>query len=356
MVAGGLQPLAALHLAFAVGVLPLILAAMLHFVPVLTRTGELEKHIRLIPDLAQITGVLVVAALQGGIPHHSLYLAAAIDMALALWLIQWMWQRSQSALGSPHPGWRWYAAAIFCLLCALLAILLQGLFPGAWLPLRHLHLHLNTLGLVGMAALGTLPVLLPTTLGQADPGAARWLRLRLMQVFAGVVMLALGSAVAWPLSVFGAAMVLIAVLRLLLHWRNSFGIARLCQDGASFSLLSASVAFLLLLISGVVHGGGFTSAHNTLSAWLAGFLAPLLTGALAQLLPVWRWPGPQTPARHEMRRLLVAGAHWRVACFLGSALSLLFGLNQWGAGFLLVGVSGFALALLRAVRVSRSTG
>ena len=34
------SPLAVAHLAFAVGIVPLIFAAMSHFVPVLTRTGD----------------------------------------------------------------------------------------------------------------------------------------------------------------------------------------------------------------------------------------------------------------------------------------------------------------------------
>lgn len=38
--AGQGAPVALAHLAFAVGVLPLIFAAMIHFVPVLTRSGD----------------------------------------------------------------------------------------------------------------------------------------------------------------------------------------------------------------------------------------------------------------------------------------------------------------------------
>ena len=82
---------------------------------------------------------------------------------------------------------------------ALLAAILIGLFPAYWRALRLFHLHLNTIGLVGLAALGTLPVLLPTALGKPDPEAAGWLRRRLWLVAGGALVIASGTAILWPL-------------------------------------------------------------------------------------------------------------------------------------------------------------
>ena len=48
------SPLAVAHLAFAVGIVPLILAAMSHFVPVLTRTGDPGRGITYLPIAAQL--------------------------------------------------------------------------------------------------------------------------------------------------------------------------------------------------------------------------------------------------------------------------------------------------------------
>ena len=127
-----------------------------------------------------------------------LYPAAAVDLVLAAILLNWIAARARAALGSPHPGWRWYGAALGCLMLALLSALLIPLWPQYWKALRIFHLHLNTLGLIGLAALGTLPVLLPTALGKPDPEAASWLRRRLWLVAGGALVVATGAAVIWP--------------------------------------------------------------------------------------------------------------------------------------------------------------
>ena len=168
------SPLAVAHLAFAVGIVPLIFAAMMHFVPVLTRTGEPGKSLAKLPSAVQATGLVAIAAMQGWLPYWLVYLAAAVDLVFAAILLQWIALRVRATLGDPHPGWRWYATALGCLMMALSAIVLIPVWPTYWHALRIFHLHLNTLGLIGLAALGTLPVLLPTALGLADPQASGW--------------------------------------------------------------------------------------------------------------------------------------------------------------------------------------
>jgi hypothetical protein len=95
LAAGGYgAPAAIAHLAFAVGILPLILAAMTHFVPVLTRTGEPAPGIRHIPHAAQAAGLLAVGAMQGLLPPWALHLAALGDLALAVTLLGWIGARA----------------------------------------------------------------------------------------------------------------------------------------------------------------------------------------------------------------------------------------------------------------------
>ena len=98
---------------------------------------------------------------------------------------------------------------------ALLAAIFIDIWPAYWKPLRLFHLHLNTIGLVGLAALGTLPVLMPTALGKPDPDAAGWLRRRLWLVASGALIVATGAAIVWEFAVPGAALVLVAALGLL---------------------------------------------------------------------------------------------------------------------------------------------
>lgn len=353
--AGWGSPLAVVHLAFAVGIVPLIFAAMSHFVPVLTRTGDPQHWIRRLPLLAQTAGLIAVAAMQGLLPYWLLHLAAAADLILAAVLLNWIAGRARAALGTPHPGWRWYGAALGCLMLALLAVLLIAVSPNDWRALRLFHLHLNTIGLLGLAALGTLPVLLPTVIGQPDPEAAGWLRRRLWLVAGGALVIAAGTAVLWPFAVPGAALLLVAALGLVGQWARRFGFQRLLGDGIAASLLAAVFGLLLTLSAGVAHAAGLLPGRPDLYAWGAGFLLPLVTGTLSQLLPVWRWPGPTIPARLLMRQKLAATGAWRGGLFLLAAIAILAGHDRLAGVFLLTALALFAIALLQAVRVSRST-
>ena len=349
------SPLAVAHLAFAVGIVPLIFAAMSHFVPVLTRTGDPSRWIARLPGAAQIAGLAAVAAMQGLLPYGLLYAAAAVDLVLTLILLNWMAARARATLGAPHPGWRWYGAALGCLTMALLAILLIPALPLYWKPLRLFHLHLNTLGLVGLAALGTLPVLLPTALGKPDPEAASWLRRRLWLVASGALVVATGAAVIWPFAAPGAALLLVAALGLMGHWGRRFGFKAILTDGVTASLMAAVIGLLLTLVAGVAHGAGLLPGRPTLLAWGTGFLLPLVTGALSQLLPVWRWPGPMLPARQIMRKKLAATGAWRALLFLAATLALLGGFDSLAGVLVVGGLLLFVGGLLQAVRVLRST-
>jgi len=353
---GAGSPLAVAHLAFAVGIVPLIFAAMSHFVPVLTRTGDPGRWISYLPGAAQLTGIVAVSAMQGMLPRWLLYPATAVDLLLAAILLNWIAGRARAALGSPHPGWRWYGVALGCLMLALLAALLIPLWPQYWKALRLFHLHLNTLGLVGLAALGTLPVLLPTALGKPDPEAASWLRRRLWLVAGGALVIATGAAVIWPFAAPGAALLVVAALGLIGQWGRRFGFKAMLADGVAASLLAAVAGLLLTLAAGVAHGAGLLPGRPTLLAWGAGFLLPLVTGALSQLLPVWRWPGPAIPARHIMRQKLAATGGWRAALFLTGALALLGGFDLLAGPLVAGGLLLFVGGLLQAVRVSSPEG
>jgi len=354
LIGAGAQ-LAVTHLAFAVGVVPLIFAAISHFVPVLTRTGDPGRWIARLPLAAQGAGLLAVAAMQGWLPRWLAHAAAAVDLLLVTILINWIAARVRATLGSPHPGWRWYGTALGCLLLALLAVLLIPALPAYWSALRAFHLHLNTLGLVGLAALGTLPVLLPTAFGQPDPQAAGWLRRRLWLATGGALVIATGAAVNWPLGVPGAALILVTALGLAGQWGRRFGIRMLLADGVSASLFAALLGLMLVLVGGVAHGAGLLPGRTILLVWAAAFLLPLVSGALSQLLPVWRWPGPATPERALMRTRLAASGPWRALCFIGAGLALLASQMEIAAWLVAGGMLLFLAGLLHAVRVTRPT-
>lgn len=352
--AGWGAPVAVAHLAFAVGIVPLIFAAMAHFVPVLTRSGTPARSIRLLPAGAQLAGLLAVAAMQGLAPRWLLHLAATVDFVLAAALLGWIIHRARRCLGSPHPGCRWYPVALTCLLLALAAVPPLLAVPALYYPLRAFHLHLNTLGLVGLAALGTLPLLLPTALGKPDPDAGPWLRRRLGLAAGGVLAVAAGSAFAWPLAALGAVILIYLGLELARQWWRRFGPGQLWRDGAAASLGAALAGMLVLTGAGILHGAGLIAARPAIVAWGAGFLLPLVTAALSQLLPVWRWPGPAIPARAIMRSRLVATGRWRGLLFFGAGLALLGNLPVPAGVLAGAGVVLFAAGFVQAMGVPAS--
>lgn len=354
-VAGWGSPLAVAHLAFAVGIVPLIFAAMMHFVPVLTRTGDVDPRMMRLPHAAQAFGVIAALAMQGVLPYVLVYVAAFGDLLAAAILLNWIALRVRSTLGSPHPGWRWYGAALGCLLLALCAVLLIPLLPGYWQALRLFHMHLNTTGLLGLAALGTLPVLMPTALGKPDPEAAGWLRRRLWLFASGALVLATGVAIAWPFAAPGALLILVAAMGLAGQWVRRFGLTAVLRDGVAASLFASVLGLVASLIAGLLHGAGILPTRPSLFAWAAGFLLPLVTGALSQLLPVWRWPGPVIPARGIMRQKLAARGNVRAALFLAAALALIGNRLAVGSVLALLGLAFFVVGLVQAVRVQRAS-
>lgn len=369
---GHASPVVAAHLPFAIGVVPLILAAITHFVPVLTRSRGAGAAVLALPFVAQAAGGLAVLAMHGTLPRWALHLAASIDLVAALSLAVWVRRRAKDCLGSPHPGWRWYAAALLMLAVALASVLATAAVPAGYVAWRNLHLHLNTLGLVGLAAFGTLPVLLPTALAGPDPQAGVWLQRNLRLVVGGAVAGSLAaalsaltldvlSALATPLAVVGAALLITAAGILLAQWLRVFGMRRMLADGSAVVLLTAVAGWCLLLLGGLNHGtrllaglsgglaGSLADGRGAIAAYVGSFLFPLVTGALTQLLPVWRHPGPVTPARTRLRTVLGAGGAWRAGLFFAGALALNVGAALPGAACVVLAVGWFVANVLRGL-------
>lgn len=356
-ITGKVGPAVAAHVVFAVGIVPLILAAITHFVPVLTRTGAPAAAIHRLPVVAQLAGIVAVLAMHGSLPRGLLHGAAGVDLLAAASLAFWVRRRARACLGKPHPGWRWYFVALLFLAVALLSVPLMAGLPVAHGALRLLHLHLNMLGLIGLAAFGTLPVLLPTALNQPDPAAGTWLVSRLPWLAGGALLAAGAAAVSAtafdvlgpPLAAVAAGVLVAPVLLLLRQWQGRFGVRALLGDGAAVSLLAAVFGSLLLAVAGLGHAFGLWPARPGIAAFVGGFLLPLVTGALTQLLPVWRYRGVATPERTAMRQRLAATGCWRAGLFLAGGAVLVAGTSGAGGGLVLTGLLLFVWALVRAL-------
>ncbi|MDP2793179.1 MAG: hypothetical protein Q8O25_03705 [Sulfurisoma sp.] len=343
----GVPPAPTFHIAFAVGAMPLVFGAIIHFVPVLTRSAGAGNAVRNLPLVAQSAGIVAVLGLAGSLPGWSLHVAATVTAAAALALAAWVVGRLRATLGQPHPGARWYVAALVALLVAVSLVPLWLARPELRGALRLVHLHLNTLGFIGLAALGTLPVLLPTALARPDSAAGMRLARDLPLAVAGAALTAFGAATEWALAAAGAVLLAAVALRHLVAWQGVHGSGAIVRDGAAAPLAVATLGFVLLLAHGVAHGAGVTAARPAIAAFTAGFLLPLVTGALTQLLPVWHHPGADSPPRREMRRRLASGGALRALLFLTAGVALAFDRNV-GYALVAVALGAFAGALLHA--------
>lgn len=345
-------PAPTFHLAFAAGALPLVFGAIGHFVPVLTRSGKAPRLIHYLPLAVQGAGVVTPLALAGVLPYWSLHVAASAVALAALATIAWISRCLRASLGAPHPGARWYGAALLCLFFAVSLVPVWLALPELRAPLRLFHLHLNTLGFIGLAALGTLPVLLPTALKRPDANVADRLRTDLLPAAAGALLVAAGAASASWLALPGVALLLWVVGRDLAAWRRSFGWRTIGGDGAALPLAGATAGFALLLMLGAAHGGGWLPARPAIAGFAVLFLLPLVTGALSQLLPVWRHPGPDSPRRRALRARLVRGGGWRAALFGAGGILLALDVPAGVAGAA-AGLAFFAANLILAFWLDR---
>lgn len=305
------------HVLFAVGVMPLILGAMLYFIPVLTRTSPAEGTVLLVPVGAFLLGVSAVIGFRyapGLVP-----LSAGLVLVLVVLEFVWAWRRRAQAFGSVHPGVNWYLAALVALMLALSLVASRTVWPEGWSANRLMHLHLNLFGFLGLTAISTLRVLLPTVLAEQDKSTHGFLRQQLPIASAGALAIAIGAAYWPPLSVLGALFWIwpsVSMLHSLGRYRQSWW----GMQSAGISLGGALMGWLLVLCAGIAHGYGAVSTDAVMAWLLYLFLLPLVTGASSYLLPVWRWPGRQSVAHAQMRARLTAFSGLRVAAFGLSAV------------------------------------
>ena len=348
-----LSPPAVAHLVLAVGIAPLILGAITHFMPVLTRSGSPRRGLSWAPLLLQCAGGTAVFGFTGTAPPLAMVVAAVVMLLVALMFAGWLVSRAHRTLGSPHPGWRWYLAAIACLSLAMALVPAINGWPEMRRELRLLHLHLNTLGFIGLSALGTLQVLLPTVLSGPDADAAVRLRRDLPMAGGSVLGIALGAAFSPALAIAGALMLLFVVLRTGASWLRRYGWRTLLGDGAAAALLAALAGFSLLLVFGIAHALGVVEGQDAVPAFVVAFLMPLVTGALSQLLPVWRHPGRRTCARERMLGELRRGGAARSLLFVVSGSLLALGAHA-GIWLAAAGMLFFVIALLGSLAVARN--
>lgn len=333
---------ATLHLMLAVGAMPLIFGAMMHFIPVLTRSRAAPTALAGVPLLALGGGLWVWAALTFPDTIPALVAGAVPAGAAAVALIVWSRRRRATMLGRPHPCLAWYEAALASLVLALLAVLATRLWPQQTVELRLFHVHLNTLGFIGLTAVSTLAVLMPTATGRPDPETGPRLRRDLPWAAAGTLLVALGAAWFAPLAWLGGCLWGVALVRLGARWWQMYRADIFALHGAAPLLAAALAGFAASLAFGAAGAAGWPSIPT--SAFVAGFMLPLVTGAVSQLLPVWLHPGMQTPWHGQLRQRLGRYAGLRAVLFVIAGTAAGIG-REWG---LLLGAASLFWFLLQA--------
>lgn len=268
-------------------------------------------------------------------------------------------------VGGAGPGWLGVAgamavfAAVLAHLCALAArlrralparfsvtvryylaasvALLLGIPVGAWMlvidddsrpRLLLFHAHINVLGWISLTVLGTLLTLWPTVLRtRMAEGAARAATRALPLAISGLALLGTGLLAWWPvvavagLALFAAAVLVTAVPAVAAARQrppSSFAAWSIAAAiGWLLVALARDTATLLTAAGPAAAAEGFDAVLLPL---LAGFVAQVLLGALAYLLPVALGGGPG-PVRE---RTAVLERHWPQRIAMGNAALAVF--------------------------------
>ena len=301
------------HGMLAVGIMPLIMGAMIYFTPVLTHSRAPAWPVLLLPGLALAAGALAAASIFWW--RNLIFMAALLGLLAAGGLFGWIGYRAHTMLGRPHPNLLWYLLGLISLFAGLLAMAIAAWWPEHWLALRRFHLHMNIFGFIGLSAVGTLRVLLPTAAGYTDATAGEHLRRDLYPMALGAWLMATGAAWWNDLAWIGLLLWLIPVARLavsvLWRWRKQvWGWHR-----PATSLGLALIGLVMVLASGGLHTLGTLPADLSLPLFFYMFLFPLVTGAISYLLPVWLWPARNTSAYATAVQRLTRGSGARALVF-----------------------------------------
>jgi hypothetical protein len=345
-------PAARVHLTFAIGIAPLILAAFGFFVPVLTRSGPAPPGVAAAPFVALAAGVVSVGYFAAAEAWPLAYLAAAVLLLAAAGAVfAWTLARARRTIGVPHPCLAWYLAALACLAAGVAAVLAMPLAPEQYVALKRVHIHLNLLGFVGLTAVGTLQVLVPTAAGTPDERAAARMAHDLKYALAGTVLVALGAA--WfPLAAaLGLFFWLSLAVRIVRDWLALYRTRLLAWHGAAPSLFGALAGFTTMLVLGAMHGAGTVAAADSVFGFILAFLLPLVTGAVSQLAPVWLRPGPPTEWHEQVRTSLGRYAGVRALLFIAGGMLVAYGVPAGAA----VAATGLAMFVVQGVAAGLRT-
>lgn len=287
------------HAALVGGVAQMILGGFLTFIPPLLMTGRKQRDSH--PVLFLTINGGAVGMLAGFWQHQYVVVSAAGFLVIGafLWIARDAWRQASQSLNSPPLNLWYYAVALLALFVGLACgeTMALGLARQSYAYMRLAHIHLNLLGFVTLAIIGTMHNLLPTVLN-APLYSQKLARIVLILMPLGVAVLIGGfmnSSV--PVEMAAGGILFAGGMLYAVNLFRTWVASAHKGSAASDHLLIGTFFLLFTIILGVLVGANSLSSpplmpYGTLHLvaythmMLVGFVVNTIMGALSHLIPI----------------------------------------------------------------------
>lgn len=287
------------HGALVGGVAQMILGGFLAFIPPLLMTGQKQRDSH--PILFSSINLGAIGMIVGFYlsSYTTVGIAGFLVVASFLWIAHNAWSQARKSLNSPPLNLWFYAIALLALMAGLSAgeVMAFRLTQEFYGHIRLAHIHLNILGFITLAIIGTMHNLLPTVLNTPlySPRLARAVFILLPLGVAVLVGGFLNSSVrieiaAGAILFAGAALYAVNMFRTWLASGHT-------GNAASDHLLLGTFFLLLTILLGMLVAANslsdppympYGSLHLVAYTHMAliGFILQTIFGALSHLVPI----------------------------------------------------------------------
>jgi hypothetical protein len=291
--------LAHVHGALVGGVAQMILGGFLAFIPPLLMTGQKQRDSYPVLFLAINLGTIGMIAGFYFRNYTVLGIAGFLVVASFLWIARDAWAQARKSLNRPPLNLWFYAVALLALFAGLAVgeAMAFRLAHESYGHVRLAHIHLNILGFVTLAIVGTMHNLLPTVLN-APLYSPRLARAVFILVPLGVAVL-IGGFLNSSLRIEIAAGIILFVGASLyaVNMFRTWLASGYTGNAASDHLLIGTFFLLLTIVLGILvatnslsdppympYGSLHLVAYTHMA--LIGFILQTICGALSHLVPI----------------------------------------------------------------------
>ncbi len=287
------------HAALVGGIAQMILGGFLAFIPPLLMTGQKQRDSHPVLFLAINAGA--IGMLVGFWLRQYLVVGAAGFLVIGafLWIARDAWTQARKSLNSPPLNLWYYAAALLALFGGLACgeTMALGFTQQSYGYVRLAHIHLNLLGFVTLAIIGTMHNLLPTVLNTPlfSPKLARTVLILMPLGMAVLIGGFLNSSV--PIEMAAGGMLLVGATLYAVNLFRTWMASTHKGNAASDHLLLGTFFLLFTIILGILVAANSLSnppfmPYGTLHLVaythmaLVGFVVNTIMGALSHLIPI----------------------------------------------------------------------